>query len=99
MAKAAPRLTEADLLATRGAGTELYKLLSEVKGGLTAENCRCLEYARRMNARGIDWCERNVYLISTLLEDSAQRNDLPFDRELALEVINLAITNARQPSP
>lgn len=84
------------VLSAPGVGTELAKLLAEVKFDFTAD-CRCLEYARRMNSRGISWCERNVFLISTFLEDSASRRGLPFDRDLAVEVIGKAIENARIP--
>jgi hypothetical protein len=81
------------VLSAPGAGTEMAKLLADL-GVEYTESCRCLEYARRMNARGVQWCRRNRYLISAWLGLEVKERGMPFDRDAAYVVIDQAIENA-----
>lgn len=78
-----------------GAGTELKKLLA--KFGIKATpNCRCNARARTMDENGLEWCEKNIPLITEWLREEAQRRRLPFSEFAAKILIRRAITNARK---
>jgi hypothetical protein len=75
-------------------------LLSRI--GITATpNCSCNARARIMDAKGIEWCERNVDTIVGWLREEAEKRRLPFVDLAGRLLVKRAIANAKrnQPSP
>lgn len=78
-----------------GPGTELKKLLSKV-GIKASATCSCNKRARRMDERGIEWCEQNVETICDWLQEEATKRKLPFVRLAGKALIHLAIKRAKK---
>jgi hypothetical protein len=78
---------------TRGAGTELKRILSKI--GIRQGGCSCNRRARQMDAYGIEWCEENMPTILGWLREEATRRKLPFVEVAARLVVNAAIRRAK----
>ncbi len=81
-----------------GVGAELKRLLRLFRIVPTT-GCRCAEHAREMDARGPDWCERNIELICDWMEVEAARRKLTkfvFSRAAARTLVRIAIRNTRR---
>lgn len=78
-----------------GPGTELKALLKRI--GITAKpGCKCNARAYEMNAMGCDWCEANIELISSWLQEEAAARKLPYVEAAGMALIHLAISRARK---
>jgi hypothetical protein len=78
-----------------GAGTKLKKLLSRLKIDVCAA-CPCNDPARRMNERGVEWCEQNIGEIVGWLKEEAARRKLPFLAMPAKIIVQRAIEMAKR---
>ncbi len=83
------------IITTGGTGTELKNLIAKfgLKPGL---NCKCGQHIREMDAKGVEWCEENIKIITEWLREEAQRANLPFTEIGAKLLIKRAISNAKK---
>jgi hypothetical protein len=78
-----------------GPGTELKDLLHKF-GFTPAKQCKCAQHITEMNAKGIQWCEDNIPVITGWLREEAARAKLPFFETGAKIIIRRAISNAKK---
>ncbi len=78
------------VLAGSGPGTELKRILAKF-GIVHKGSCECAARAAIMDARGAEWCRRNLKMIIGWMEEEAKRRHLPFPRPLAVMLIKYAI--------
>ena len=78
-----------------GPGTELKKLLRTV-GIVPTPGCSCNARAAEMDARGCDWCDKNLDLIVGWLREEATNRRLPFVDAAGRLLVRRAIANARR---
>lgn len=71
-------------------GTELTKLLDKI-GIKYKAKCSCKDRAIAMNARGVDWCRKNIDQIVDWLAAEAKARKLPFVRLAGKALVKLAI--------
>lgn len=76
-------------------GSHLKILLSKFGIKATA-NCSCNQKAMYMDAKGPDWCEKNIDLIVKWLEQEARKRRLPFLKSVGKILVKKAISNARK---
>ena len=74
-----------------GPGTELKLLLSRYLGIQSTPGCSCNKKAKRMNQKGVEWCEANKETICKWLQEEAGKKKLPFVKAVAMAVVSLAI--------
>ncbi len=76
-------------------GTELSRLLK--KFGIKAKpKCNCNKRMKIMNAKGPDWCKKNIELIVDWLQEEAEDRKLPFLRAAGKVLVKRAISNAQK---
>lgn len=73
-----------------GPGSQLKAMLASL-GLRPAPGCRCNARAAEMDARGPDWCERNVGVIVGWLREEAERAGMPFVEIAARLIVRRAI--------
>lgn len=78
-----------------GPGTELKKLLGRWLGIVASPTCQCNAHARQMDAWGPAECAARLDEIVGWLEAEAKKKRLPFIREVARQMVRLAIRRAR----
>ena len=79
----------------RGPGTELAQALAKW-GFKERKGCKCRHYARLMDAKGPDWCERNIDQVVGWLKKNAKERHLPFSSLVAKRFIKGAIARSRK---
>lgn len=82
-------------VAESGPGTELKRMLKLV-GIAASPNCSCNARAREMDAKGCDWCEKNIDTIVGWLRQEAAKRRLPFLDLPARMLVKRAIRAARK---
>lgn len=90
-----PKRQRPAAIVPRGPGTELKKLLGRV-GIHASPTCSCNARARVMDAKGCEWCERNLDLIVGWLREEATNRKLPFLDVAGRVLVRRAIANARK---
>tara|TARA_A100001201_G_scaffold55330_2_gene53809 strand:- start:890 stop:1513 length:624 start_codon:yes stop_codon:yes gene_type:complete len=87
-----PRTLDSD---PNGPGTILSGMLSAI-GIKSTPNCTCRQRAVHMNAKGNDWCEKNMDEILTWLSEEAKKRRLPFVKAGAKLIVQRAIKKSRR---
>jgi hypothetical protein len=84
-------------VAAGGVGTEIKRLLPR---RLVSESCECEDYARELDIKGVDWCDKHQDQIAGKLAERAGR--LPIgkvskwaNKAAAAGIVLLAIRNAK----
>ena len=89
-----PRTLEDD---PTGPGTILSSMLATI-GIKSTANCSCRRHALEMNAKGPEWCERNMATILDWLRRESEKRKLPFVESLAKMLVKRAIRQSRAAS-
>jgi len=85
-----------------GVGTEISLMLSRpawsMMGIRVTESCKCKFRAAELNAKGIEWCEKNVDTIVQWLREEHRNQGIkvPFVDEVAYDLVNEAIRRAKR---
>ena len=83
---------------TTGPGTELANLLNMIGINSKEKGCQCKSHARRMDREGPQWCRDNIETILGWLQKEAKKRKLPFVKQVAKQVVLLAIRRAGKKS-
>ena len=83
---------------TTGPGTELSKLLKMIGISPKEKGCQCKSHAKRMDREGPQWCRENIEKILGWLQTESKKRKLPFMKQVAKQVVLLAIRRAEKKS-
>lgn len=94
---AEPQRFDPSVAPIRGPGTELHKLL-QAMGVRPTRGCGCEEFARQMDAWGVEGCrQRREEILDRLVHEAEKRTFLgwlPFKRQMASRILDLALRRA-----
>ncbi|MGI9447628.1 MAG: hypothetical protein ACR2NI_08250 [Pirellulales bacterium] len=83
---------------TNGPGTELANMLKMIGINSKEKGCQCKSHAKRMDREGPQWCRDNIDTILGWLQTEAKKRKLPFVKQVAKQVVLLAIRRAEKKS-
>ena len=83
---------------TTGPGTELAGLLKMIGISPKEKGCQCKSHAKRMDREGPQWCRENIETILGWLQTESKKRKLPFVKQVAKQVVLLAIRRAEKKS-
>ena len=79
-----------------GPGTELASLLKMIGINPKEKGCSCKSHAKRMDKEGPQWCRDNIETILGWLQTESKKRKLPFIKQVAKQVVLLAIRRAEK---
>ena len=83
---------------TTGPGTEPARLLKMIGIDSKEKGCSCKSHAKRMDLEGPQWCRENIETILGWLQTESKKRKLPFVKQVAKQVVLLAIRRSEKKS-
>lgn len=81
-----------------GTGSILAGMIHSLGIKMTS-NCSCRRHALEMNDKGPEWCERNIDMILSWLEEESKKRSIPFVKPVAKMMVQRAISVSKKLLP